>query len=440
MAKLDKLDNRIIVADQVERPYGNNQVKPLGTLFNDRAYYQDFIIPHISGYLPDSVVFGDLTGKNSLYGLINKDLNVVLPSSNYMQALPSGDDKKYYAMDFVVEAFNQMNAYLSTGVISGKLTKDSPFFNLKAYNGYTDPNASIEANQIKAITEFKKKVINSLELSSKIKDVASFNKNFLLLLKDLIKNHHPISKSATVLRNNFKSFSSGLIIDVAKDKADNDQIKFDKYLSKNDFLVFAEACKRFGFLIDKNVPWRIMADVNSPAMIESTGNHNGYMRRYNISDVNDLFSKRYFPILFDELFHLKNFFFNAYNSLVRDYPYYEIDYKKLSGCDFNNQTIFKRETLTRQQYFNNFPDTYWMRVFVYIRNYEESKNFSQTQFDNIVREANNFVSAKKTEQALLYINSFFKDFNQVQYFSSLQNTNQTVEQIAQSVIKTELIF
>ena len=193
-------------------------------------------------------------------------------------------------------------------------------------------------------------------------------------------------------------------------------------------------------MIDEKVPWRIIADLNSPAMLEQIGNHNGYMRRYDIGNSDELFSKRYTPVILDELAHISNLFYNAYNSLITDYLNYEADYKKLDICDFKKQTIFEREPITRQQFFKLFPAEYWMRVFVYLKNYEEAKGLTQTKFENIVREANNFVSVGKIEQALLYVNGFFKDFNHVQYFSSLQNQNKTVEQVVHNTIPPELVF
>lgn len=439
-ATKNALDTRKSFVEDIQKPLGNNSVRSLGLLFSDREYYQNTIIPYISSFFQEKAIFADLLGKHSLYGLIDKELNILLPDESNMKELPSGNEDRQYAMDFVVDAFQEMNAYLISAVIMGKLSKDSPYYNLKVYNSYLDPRVQKNDIQRRIVTDFKKRIINDMSFSYKIKDAKSFNKYFLLTLKDLIKDGYPVSKSATVLKGNFLTFSSGLIIDFAKDKADNDLIKFDKYLSKEDFLVFAEACKRFGFMIDQNVPWRIIADLSSPAMLENTGTHLGYMFRKGISSVDDLFAKRYSKIALDEIYHLKSFFLDSYNSLLRDYPYYEVDYKKLQGCEFNNQTIFKREEITPINYFLEFKDDYWMRVFVYLRNYEEKRGLTQIDFENLVREANNFVFAGKTLNALIYANNYFKKFDRVKYFSSLQNRNKTLEQIVQSSTIPELVF
>lgn len=428
-------------AQPIAKPYGKNSVPLLSVLFEDREYYKNFIIPEISKFFPEKAIFADLTEKNSLFGLINNDLNVILPNAVFMKQVPSGDEQTRYAMDFVADAFEEMAGYLNTAVFLGKLYKSSPYANLKSHRSYFNPEYQLTNTKNAIITEFKKKLINDPEFSAKVKDPKTFNKKFLEVISDLIKaKGFSVTKSAIVLNSNFNNFSSGLIIDIAKDKADDDKLKFDKYLSKDDFLIFAEACKRFGFLIDANVPWRIVADLNSPAMLEKTGTHEGYMLRYNLSSSTDLFSKRFSSVYLDELFYLQDFFYQAYSSLIRDYPYYEIDYKEIDKCDFNKSIIKERPNLTKEEYTSLFSPSYWLRMHVYLRNYEENKKLTQTEFENIVREASNFLNVGRAENALAFVNNYFKEFKDVAYFSSLQSQNKAVELNVQSGNVPQLVF
>ena len=81
-----------------------------------------------------------------------------------------------------------------------------------------------------------------------------------------------------------------------------------------------------------------------------------------------------------------------------------------------------------------------MRVYVYFRNYEEKRNFNQQEFENVVREAGNFITAKKNQDALAYVNEYFKEFKEVYYFSSLQQNERDVQQNVQSAMMHEIIF
>ena len=70
----------------------------------------------------------------------------------------------------------------------------------------------------------------------------------------------------------------------------------------------------------------------------------------------------------------------------------------------------KKIVTTKEEYYKYFSDMFWLRLFVYFRNYETRKNLSQQQFENIVREANNFVKCNKMFAALTYVEKYFKDF------------------------------
>jgi hypothetical protein len=424
---------------QINKPLGKNSISSLYVLFEDRSYYHDFIIPAIIqnfGFVP----FGDLTKNNSLYGLVDEQLNVITPDSSFLKLIPSADNKDKLVMDFVADAFIEMNNYLASAVVIGKLSKNSPYFNLKSHRSYINPATVVNESQIRILSKFNTYANSNKSLYSSIIDEESFNKKYIDYIKNQIKNNFVITKSGIVLSTNFFNFVSGLVIDIAKDKADNDTIKYDKYLNVNDFDCFRDACKRFGFKIDVNVPWRIYADLNSPAMKEKSGNHIGYMQRYNLGGITDLFSKRYLVAYAEEIEHLKNYFYNSYSDFMKNNLYYELDYNKLQSCDFRKSVVRKRDLITREQYYQKFPDTYWLRLYTYFRNYETKRGLTQQQFENVVREANNYVKAGRNFPALTYVNDYFKQFKDVQYLSSLQANNKVVEQRVQSAFVSDLIF
>lgn len=421
-------------------PLGKNSVSSLKVLFEDRDYYHRLVIPAINASFENQISFADLIKTESLYGLVDESLNIVLPIDGNMKEIASGDSDKKYVMSFVADAFNEMKDYLSKAAITGKINKNSVFCNLKAYRASVDKNILTNIVQVKLAVGFNKYALSNQALSAQIKDANTFNKKFFDYLKIQIKNNLPITLSSIVLSSNFSTFTSGLVIDIANDKADDDTIKYEKYFLDSAFNVFADACKRFGFKIDTNVPWRIMADLNSPAMKEKTGNHNGYMRRYNIGSVNELFNKKYTPTYLSELAFIREFFYKSYYQFVQQYPYYDPDYKKLDKCDFNNAVTGKRPLLTENQFYSLYPKTYWLRVYTYLRNYEEKRALTQQQFDNIVREANNFIKADREYSALEYINEYFKQFKNVHFLHSLQSTKDPVEQKIESNTMPDLVF
>lgn len=425
----------------ISKPLGNNSINSLTLLYSDREYYSEYIIPFIKKYTSPNLIFGDLLNKNALYGLVDEELNSIYPIETFLKRIPSATEEPKYVMDFVADAFNQLNAYLSTAALTGKISREGPFFNLKAHRAWVRPQVLLDYTEERLLNSFRDEINNNKILSSKLIDGKTFNKYFIQFLKSNIKSGVPVTKTSVLLSSNFSTFINGLMIDFKKDKADDDTLKYENYWNNKDFPCFADACRKFGFKIDVNVPWRLMIDLNSPAVIkdETTGKHNAYLTNYGINNITELFSNRYQKTMLDELEYIKQLFFNIYTQIAVEFPYYELDYNKLTIEDFNKRTVFERPIYNKQSYEKLFSDTYWMRVYAYLRNFEEKRNLKQQEFDNIVRKANDFINIKRNEDGLNIINNYFKQFKEVYYFS-LQKQQEDVQLRADNLVLYDLVF
>lgn len=421
-------------------PLGKNSVSSLAVLFEDRKYYSEVIVPAINNRLNTKAIFCDLLGKNALFGLVDTALNAVEYDEENLslKEIPSGDEEPKLVMDFVADAFNEMNNYLKTAALLGKISKSSVFYNLKAYSAYYSLKDAVKFIEDKYTKEFKNYINKNLDKSSRIIDAQTFNKVFIDFLKNNLKGGLPLTKTGILFSLKMSKRVNALTIDIAKDKSDNDNIKFKKYFLDNDFPVFADACKRFGFLIDLNVPWRIIPDFSSPAMNQATGNHIGYLTRYDLNSYSDLIDIRYRPIRDTEIIHLKQTFYNIYNSFIADNPYFKRDLKDITCHDEN--PFYRRKEISFDKYVEILPESYWTRLYVYLRNIEDERGFQQQEFENIVREANNYVNVGRTQEAMVFINNYFKEFKNIYYFSSLRTNKSDVQQAVQSKMVSDLIF
>lgn len=398
-------------------PKGKNSTVSTEELFIERRFYKFFIRSFLDS-VPEGekIPFCDLVGKNKFYGLIDKNNSIILPNKQYLVKVTSANNQEQKLQDFVAEAFNDLRDYMKSAVASGKLPSDSPYANLKVYKSYFDPDIDVISNSVIYVDQFKKQVISDIKLNSSIKNYKDFTTHFIYFLKNKIKNGSPVTRSGIITNNYLSNFSSGLIFDISKDKVDDDEIKFNDYLNINDFNIFRSACIKFGFFIDANVPWRLVADLESPAMVKSSYDNNdenrhiGYMKRNNIDNSSDLFYKRYTSTVYEEIIYFKRMFYDSYVYFLKDNEYYNEDYSKLCKRKMAEPNILVRDEVTKQKYYEDFPDTFWLRLFVYFRNYETRKNLSQQQFENIVREANNYVKCNKMFIALSYVENYFKDF------------------------------
>lgn len=414
------------MTEKYDSPLGNNSVSSLKVLFDDKRYYYNFILPII--YLTNNkIFFSDLYKNNALYGLVDREYNVIVPKQEYIVNLSIVDNKQQYLLDFAAEAYTGLKNYLENACILGKVSRTGVFGNIRPYKSYNDPNILVDSVQSLAAIEFKNAMTAEVELNYRVRDHITFNKEFLIFLKKRIGLNMAVSKSEILLSNFFISYSNGIMLDYANEKnCDDDKIKYEKYLSDKDLIGFKDSCKRFGFSIDANIPWRISLDLNSPAM-QKTGNHNGYLYKRQIGNLDDLFDKRYNRVYNDEIEHLKNFFYNSYIKFLENNLYYEEDYSKIAGNKIKNRKLYKRDVYKKEEYLSKFDDLYWLRMFGYIRNLETSRGLTQQQFENVIREGSRFIKGARTSEGLKYVNNFFKNFNNVDFVMSSQQNKDMIK-------------
>lgn len=380
-------------------------------LFEAKQAYEEVSLKYILNNSPYKIPFSNSYTRNALYGFIDLEGDAIQPI-NYIDNFKSfGYDgaKENKLQDFVADAFTDMKLFLNNAFITQKISQQTVYKNLQIFSHYEDFDKLYRNFHYLFAQEFKDLLLQDNISNAKVKDHKTFITEYTKFLKNK-SNILPINKSQCMIFFNFFTFPSGLVLDIAKDSADNDEIKFRNYLTDQGFNIFSEACLRFGFNIDENIPWRLYANLNSPAM-------KPYLNNYGINNIKDLFTIRYKKIFLDDLEELKATYYRAYVIFINNNLAYEKSYKELSS---GNTKYFERKSLTYDEFIKEYPDQFWIRLYVYFKNYETNKNLTQVQFENIVREANELVKINKILSALIYLNNFFKDYNQIQEFS-LQN-------------------
>ena len=83
----------------------------------------------------------------------------------------------------------------------------------------------------------------------------------------------PLTKTGVLESRKISPNMSGLCVEISLDSHSNDYIKFNKYLNNVNYEFYTLAASKFGFLVDKNAPWRLVANLNSPKMQEYIQKH-----------------------------------------------------------------------------------------------------------------------------------------------------------------------
>jgi len=171
----------------------------------------------------------------------------------------------------------------------------------------------------------------------------------------------PHTLSGYLASNKVSNRSSGLIIEFSKDPYDRDNLKWKKYLSSDFFSDYIRIAAQFGFYIDKNVPWSIVANLNSKGMKR-------YMEKYEIEDASRNFNVNFFQAEYISYLSFKKYMFASYNSFITFAPLVErvTVFNCMKANTMNSTFTTKRRVEERPVEFNQFGGGYTFEEFTNI--------------------------------------------------------------------------
>ena len=326
---------------------------------------------------------------NFLYGRVDFDLNPVFLAEDNLKQLPvnkNGDT--LFALNFVVDAFNDMMTYIQRAQEAGRIQKEQSAYGeiepKRAWVGEESIHQMYGNHMNELYTAFVSGHLNS-HLEQKITNFQSFMKIFLAFVS-LVGYTKPITRTGFITSFMMNPLSSGLMIELVEGKHDDDYAKYLGFIRDTNFSFFTRTCERFGFLVDKHAPWRIIADVMNPYMQEK-------MKAYGVYEKKEIFPTYYLKGANYEIDNLRIRFFQMYNLYVQQYPDRTIltpSSNGRTGRSSRNRvkiTYEQRDVETIESLDKRFDRDYWLRVFMYLRAIECKKPYSQRQFDNSVKEA-----------------------------------------------------
>lgn len=217
----------------------------------------------------------DFWGEDRFYGVLDPLGRPTALSEARLKFLKyTKDEKSIQAVDFVADAWRDFVEAIEVLAGSGQIAPDSPWSGIRATKGFTSVN-DLYHNYI--LDEFYPLLIdvfaNNIVQQRKIKNINGFFGVTGEFIEPLAKVG-PVTISGYLESNESSPLVSGLVIEYAPDKHDKDFKKGDSYVYDTSFQLFAATAAQYGFMIDRNAPWRLVANINSPAMWE-------YMRGIN---------------------------------------------------------------------------------------------------------------------------------------------------------------
>ena len=374
-----------------KRPEGRNNMSSRASFMQKKLYEKNVVAN--PEFLKNKML--DIWYERILYGRVDQFQNTVQIKQEKLRQIPQ-DKQTILAADFVTEAFNDFVNYWDFLAKKGSLEKNSPYFSLHLQKGWEDPNKLYY--DIMGI--YYAKLQDFIKANNKDKSISDF-KSFLDIFIEFLDFQTPFSPilRSTVNKSRFSNPNiSGIVLNLKTEDFSNDKMKFEKYFSDKNFRVFKETATKFGFMLDKHAPWRIFADMNSPAM-------KPYMDRHNVTPEN-FFGLYYDKITYPDLDLLKLYVIQMYNAYIASKPSFQEPHFAL--C--NGRTKMRTKTTTRDKTTKEIvelqvPEEMWLRFYVFLKAREQNLGWTQTYFEQIVQKVLEFKKGLDLAAAIDYIDS-----------------------------------
>ncbi len=356
---------------------GKNSNKSLKTFF-DRANYSinsfrnlDVRTDHVTDFS---------LGELRLYGRIDTRQNLVVPQKNSISDFRGFDQTRrpMRAVNFVADAANAMTRqFMKQALTANKVRQtDSELQSLVFHRGYSDPfsnhkDYTIQMNQIFIDKLYEtNKILNITDFDSFFQEVSPFILDFAI--------NSPYSFVAFHKSIQQDPMSCGLSVQFSNIDLSVDQEKEDVFLSDPNYPLIVEIARQYGFLVDRNAPNRLYADLASPIMLK-------YASAYGINSTEQVFSTSFrsinisnYDLTFEKILSL-------YKNLTT----------RKNGLPLKTRSQLKEETR-----FSNREK--YLRFYAFLRKNEERYNSLEE------KEFNLFL--QKTKDFNLNLNTFLSTF------------------------------
>ena len=377
-------------------------------LFQNRTIYkEEAFIPSPASTVPNDMIRDFWEADSSYYGRIDLEQNFVIPRNEKLRTIPSTQNKTLYVLDFVSDAFRDLKRTADAKVSDGCVPLDNRDGSSELYIGPFEPQAAFKDLTQHYNTNLKSyyKIYKSSFLTEQgnFKNVLTFEDfihTFFDFMKSLPRNGYPLLPSGLLASGYSSVMNSGLAIDISPLDAGDDTVKEDDFIENPRMNFYRNIAREYGFYIDKNVPWRLIANLGSPLMQEYiVKRFPGYV------DTQTLFSEYYTRSTFSDMESLKGAMLIFYNRLAAQRRR-EVVTSFINGCKVTNIRI--RESITREQMEQLYGNDFWIKNYIIFRSISSPLVYSKASLSKMTKNSIDLEKAFDLRKAIEYIDYKFR--------------------------------
>lgn len=372
-------------------PKGSN--KGTSSESYDDAVYYDVVFPQGSGQAKPIVTRATIRG---LYGKVDTYGFAVVPKQEQISVIVTDNDETHEALRIVKECFEEMAAYYKELSLRGKLSLNSKTLNeIMPKKSWKNPMISYASHQREIINNF---ISTKGTDSPEVVDYKTFENFFMKYAYSMDK---PFTMSGFCTSKHSDPRHSGLVIDISPESYSEDSVKYEGYIKDPNFQVFRKVVNRYGFRIDKNIPWRLYFDISHSYSKRK-------LARYGVGSTSEFFTKYYDRVANLEVDNIDSTLSIAYNA------YYDADptYIVAKYCNKSGETKINtkvRENVTLEKLRLKYNSGHWIRAYIYFRAVESGKKWNQAKFDKVVSEAVSIDKYRGSNAMVLLTEPYFID-------------------------------
>ena len=366
-----------------------NKTRDTNIVYNSRKFYSS---------LTEDRRLIDLWGEKPYYGKVDTNFNVIYGADAFLK--PISDRGDFFAINFVADAFLGMKEYLTDIVVRGHGDRLPSFATRMAPKSAWRNVNILYHNYTQDLFEMFSKVIRKKKRYDR--SIVSFE-TYMEIFKDFVNRTStktPITKSGYILKNFCPHATSGLIIELAAESYSDDSRKMQYFLDGN-FINFVNIATQFGFYIDKNAPWRLVANLASPAWQENSFLKTT-METYGNLTLDKILDIYYYKTYQMDIDLLKLHAVHIYNSHIHG----NRTVRQPAICN-NGRVVtdtISRNYISSEQANIIFDDLFWLKFYLNLRLREMEVETSQVEITSSIDDIERIYNISGYNVALEFVN------------------------------------
>jgi hypothetical protein len=304
--------------------------------------------------------------EKALYGRVDRLYQPIVPHENVLQMkyIAHAGIAEVQVFNFVADAFQALRNKFSQKVMKREINDKDPYLSkLDPVLGYQNPKQLYQKYR-QAYSQAVGNIVNKNRLK-----FTNF-KEFINVIMPYIENSlkkKTFTYAAYVKSKDCPISVSGLAIELGnRIDSNDDKFKYDNFYKSPNWEFFLNACNTYGFMVDVNMPNRIVADIGSPEMASR-------MRAYNtVVEGTDSFLHYCYDTAYKEYFAIfQLFFYELYSSNKKR----TIVTTTENYNDGTRSTIGRVKTYSFEQFKQEYGNLYFLDLYCKIRFLEEESHF-----------------------------------------------------------------